>query len=132
MLTLLVPLVVVASLMVTAHESAHILLTRLLGGRWLGLEFRGLMVGVRLSVKSLTLTQVAWTLAAGPLAEALVVALAMWVWPRDWAWWLFMLSLQWVVNVIPWGLIPNDGTRLWKILRQGALADLVPQILPKR
>ncbi len=121
MTTMVIPLLALACAMVLAHETGHVVVTRLLGGRWLGVEFRGWMLGVRLSVKSLSLRQVAWTLVAGPLAEAMVVAAFALIWPAELNWWLLILGLQWMMNLIPWGLIPNDGTRLWRILRHHAL-----------
>ena len=80
---MLLPLLIVVVSMVLAHETGHVLITRFLGGRWLGIEFRGYMLGVRLSVKSLSLRQIAWTLIAGPLAEGIVVAIANLIWTAD-------------------------------------------------
>ncbi|NMP24443.1 M50 family metallopeptidase [Sulfobacillus harzensis] len=119
---MLIPLLVVAILMLAAHEAGHVVLTRFLGGRWLGIEFKGIMVGVRLSVKSLSLKQIAWTLAAGPLSETYIVVLACLWRPHDAHWFLLLLGLEWVLNLTPWGLFPNDGTRLWRLWRKHALS----------
>ncbi|MCY0900441.1 MAG: M50 family metallopeptidase [Firmicutes bacterium] len=112
-------LLAMACVLVLAHELGHVLLTHAMGGRWLGIEFRGFMLGVRLSVTSLSLRQVAWTLIAGPLAEALVTFIAALIWPEHLRWWLVLLSVQWTLNLIPWGLIPNDGTRLLRLWLYG-------------
>ena len=121
MLNTVFMLLVVACAMVAAHEAGHALLTRALGGRFLGIHVRGFLVGVRLSVKTLSTRQVAWTLAAGPFAEILVVLAAIVISPKNIHWWLLILALQWIGNLTPWGLIPNDGTRLWQLWRRGAI-----------
>nr|WP_172684567.1 M50 family metallopeptidase [Sulfobacillus thermotolerans] len=69
-------LLVVAVSMILAHEGAHVLVNRLLGGQFRRVVFRGLAVGVELIVTGLSPTAVAWTLIAGPLAEALVAGAA--------------------------------------------------------
>ncbi|MCY0878493.1 MAG: hypothetical protein OWU84_06105 [Firmicutes bacterium] len=114
-------LLAIACAMVLAHELGHVVITHALGGRWLGVEFKGLMLGVRLSVAPLSLRQIAWTLAAGPLAEACVAVGAAALWPEDLRWWLWMLSAQWLFNLFPWGLVPNDGTRLLRLWRHGSV-----------
>lgn len=119
---MIIPLLVVAVAMLVAHEAGHIILTRVLGGQWLGIEFKGLMLGVRLSVKSLSLKQIAWTLMAGPLFEAYVVGIAALWRPPEAHWFLLLLALQWLINLFPWGIIPNDGTRLWRLWRKHALS----------
>ncbi len=108
-------LLVVAVSMILAHEGAHVLVNRLLGGQFRRVVFRGLAVGVELIVTGLSPTAVAWTLIAGPLAEALVAGAAAILAPRANAWWLLLLAVQWGANVVPWGFFPNDGTRLWRL-----------------
>lgn len=107
----------VAFAFIIAHEAGHVVTTKLLGGHWLGVECRGFLVGVRLALDSLTPPKVAATLAAGSLAEALVAMTAMAIWPRFIVWWATLLLAEWAMNLIPWGFISNDGTRLWKLLR---------------
>ncbi|PSR23942.1 MAG: hypothetical protein C7B45_01265 [Sulfobacillus acidophilus] len=107
----------VACMMIAAHELGHVVVTRILGGRWLGVEHQGWMVGVRLSVRSLSNRQIAVTLLAGPSAEIFVVAMASIIAPQYFHWWVLLLLVQWIGNVIPWGIIPNDGTRLWQLWR---------------
>lgn len=108
-------LLAVAVAMVVAHEAGHVLLTLRFGGHWRSIEFRGYAVGVRLFIDGLSPAQLAWTLAAGPLAEGIVIAIAVALWPGKYPWWLLLLGLQWVMNIIPWGRFPNDGTRLWQL-----------------
>lgn len=114
------PLLLMACAMVIAHEAGHVLMACALGGRWLGVEFKGYMLGVKLSVKGLSVRQIACTLVAGPVAEALVAGTATLVWPKDLPLWFLVLILQWIINLIPWGLFPSDGTRLLQIWREGA------------
>ena len=114
----LAPLFIVAVSMVVIHESGHILITRLLGGRFHHVVFRGWAVGVQLTLDGLSQQSVAWTLLAGPLAEAIVVGVAVATDPRHVQWWAFLLLTQWIVNLVPWGVVPNDGTRLWQLWRQ--------------
>lgn len=119
---MIMPLLVVAVTMLVAHEAGHVILTRVLGGQWLGIEMKGLMLGVRLSVKSLSLKQIAWTLIAGPLSEAYVIGLASLWRPVEAHWFFLLLALEWLINLTPWGIFPNDGTRLWRIWRHQALS----------
>lgn len=118
-------MLLVACAMIAAHELGHVVSTRLLGGTFLGIQRKGFLVGVRLSVQFLSRKQIAVTLAAGPAAEVLVTALVSWLAPQYAALWVLLLALQWIGNVIPWGLIPNDGTRLWQLWRRGAIE--IPQ-----
>ena len=111
-------LLMVAVSMVVAHESGHILITRLLGGRFRGVVFRGWAIGVQLTVDGLSPQSVAWTLLAGPLAEALVFGAAVATDLRNAQWWALLLFTQWIVNLVPWGVVPNDGTRLWQLWQQ--------------
>jgi len=118
---MLLTIIGASALAVIAHEVGHIVITRVLGGRFLGVEFRGYAIGVRLSVTHLSQQQVAWTLIAGPLAETIVIALALYRWPSLYLWWVLILGLNWCMNVVPWGLFPNDGTRIWHIWRHGTI-----------
>ena len=124
MLGTLTLLFVVMAAMLLAHELGHVASTQLLGGRFLGVQTRGLMIGVRLSVSSLSTRQVALTLAAGPAAELPVAVAAVALFPHDYQWWILILALQWMGNVIPWGMIPNDGTRLWQMWKRGTAQTL--------
>lgn len=47
-------LIIVAVAMVVAHETGHVLMTRVLGGRFHGVVFRGAAIGVRLTVDGLS------------------------------------------------------------------------------
>lgn len=115
-------LVMVCGSMIVAHEAGHVIVTQCLGGKWLGIEFRGYAVGVRLSVHALSSQQLAWTCMAGPLAEAVIALGAVVVWPEQYRWWLLLLTLEWLINLVPWGRFPNDGTRAWRLWRTGVLA----------
>ncbi len=96
-------LLMVAVSMVVAHESGHILITRLLGGRFHRVVFRGWAIGVQLTVDGLSPQSVAWTLLAGPLAEALVFGAAVATDLQNAQWWALLLFTQWIVNLVPWG-----------------------------
>lgn len=117
MTELILRLVLVPGLMIAAHESGHVFMTRWLGGRFAGVVFRGVAVGVRLNMDGLTPGQIAWTLVAGPVAEALIVAVAGLLFPVLLPWWLAVLAADWGLNLVPWGFFPNDGTRLWRLWR---------------
>lgn len=121
MLNLIALMILVAAAMIVAHELGHVAATRMMGGRWLGVARQGFLVGVKLSVAPLSPRQVAATLAAGPTAELLVTMAASVLYPRESTLWLLILALQWIGNVIPWGIIPNDGTRLWQLYKRGAI-----------
>ena len=121
MLITIANIIIVALTMLLAHEVGHVGATRLLGGQWLGVTHKGVLVGVRLAVQTLSPRQVAITLAAGPLAEILIAIVATLMAPtQEWLWGL-LLGLQWIGNVVPWGIIPNDGTRLWQLWRHGSI-----------
>lgn len=124
MLSTIFLMLLVALAMLAAHEAGHVAVTRMLGGRWLGFARQGFLIGVRLSVEDLSLGQLALTLAAGPAAEMVVTAAAIVVMPQDGALWFLILALQWIGNVIPWHVIPNDGTRLWQLWRDGSIQSL--------
>lgn len=109
----------VACALFIAHESGHVMATRLLGGRWLGVAWHGPLVGVRLSLDGLSPRQVALTLMCGPLAETLCAAVALAIWPSRLPWWLMLLAVEWLANLAPWGFVSNDGTRLWRLWRTG-------------
>lgn len=121
MLHTIFAMLVVACAMLAAHEAGHVIATQWLGGRWLGVERKGFLIGVRLSIGSLSVPRIALTLAAGPIAEILVTTTAWIIRPQDYALWVLLLALQWIGNVIPWHVIPNDGTRLWQLWKQGAI-----------
>lgn len=109
-------LVMVAGSMILAHEGAHVLVNWLLGGQFQRVVFRGVAIGVELNVTGLSPASVAWTLIAGPLAEALVAGIVAILAPcADVRWILLLLAVQWGANVVPWSFFPNDGTRLWRL-----------------
>ncbi len=116
-------LVIVAGSMILAHEGAHVLVTRLLGGQFRRVMFRGVAVGVELTVTGLSPATVAWTLIAGPLAEALVAGIVVALAPWASTWWGLLLAVQWGANVVPWGFFPNGGTRLWRLWHARAAAS---------
>ncbi len=109
---------------VTLHELGHIVATPRLGGRFMGLVFRGLAVGVQLDVTGLTPRQQAATCLAGPLAAWTVpaalglAALAGWC-PAAWAAGATALvGADTLINMVPWWP-HNDGAR-WRALRRAA------------
>lgn len=106
--------------MILMHEAAHAGTTVLLGGRFEGITLhRGIAVGVRVCVDDLSVRQILATLVAAPVAEAIVIASAV-IWdPSQRGIWLFLLAVQWTGNGIPWPGVPNDGRRIWQLLRQG-------------
>lgn len=116
-------LIAVAVTMVVVHELAHVVTTVALGGRFEGVVVKHVVaVGVKIRVDALSARQVAWTLIAAPLAEVLVVVGAWAIQPRAWGLWLMLLGVQWVMNLTPWPWFPNDGRKLWLLMRYGRLA----------
>jgi hypothetical protein len=111
----------VAAVLIVLHEAGHMLATRALGGRILGLVWRGFAVGVWLDVAALSPAAVAWTLIAGPAAEALGAGALAACWPTARPAVLGIGALDLLLNAIPWGLVPNDGTRLWRWWRTGRI-----------
>ncbi len=109
--------------MVMGHEAAHAVVTRAVGGQVEGLTWRWFgAVGVRLRVDGLSRVQVVWTLLAAPVAEALVVG-ALWILQPGLAEiWLALLVAQWGMNWVPWPGVPNDGRKLWRLMRFGRAA----------
>lgn len=122
MLHIVFIMLIVACAMLVAHELGHVVVTRMLGGQWLGVERQGFLIGVQLSVDRLSTSQVALTLAAGPAAEILIVLICSLVAPQYYALWVLILAFQWIGNVIPWHVIPNDGTRLWQLWQHGIIS----------
>lgn len=110
--------------MVIAHEAAHVLTTLACGGRFEGVVVKHVIaVGVRIRVDGLSARQVAWTLWAAPLAEGVVLLVALAGWPSLWAWWALLAGAQWGLNLIPWPWFPNDGRKLWLLAHQGRISD---------
>ena len=109
--------------MVMGHEAAHAVVTRAVGGQVEGLTWRWFgAVGVRLRVDGLSRVHVVWTLLAAPVAEALVVG-ALWILQPGLAEiWLALLVAQWGMNWVPWPGVPNDGRKLWRLMRFGRAA----------
>ena len=109
--------------MAMGHEAAHAVVTRALGGQVEGLTWRWFgAVGVRVRVDGLSRVQVVWTLLAAPVAEALVVG-ALWILQPGLAEiWLALLVAQWGMNWVPWPGVPNDGRKLWRLMRFGRAA----------
>ncbi|PSR23290.1 MAG: hypothetical protein C7B47_15960 [Sulfobacillus thermosulfidooxidans] len=116
-------LVGVAAGLILLHEGGHMLATRALGGRVLGLVWRGVAVGVRLDVAALSPAAVAWTLIAGPGAAALGAGVLAAAWPPARAAVLLIGGCDFLLNLLPWGVVPNDGTRLWRWWRTGRIAS---------
>ena len=108
----------VACCMIVGHELAHVATTVLVGGRFDGVVFRHVWaVGVRIRIDHLTPTQVFWTLAAAPLAELGILGSATLFDPTLSSLFLVMGLAQWGLNLVPWPGLPNDGHRMWAILR---------------
>ncbi len=116
-------LVSVVLAMIVCHEAAHVLITVACGGRFEGVVLQHVLaVGVRIRVDDLSARQIALTLIAGPVAEALVLGVAWQIHPMAWPLWLLLLGTQWMLNLIPWPWFPNDGRKLWRLMRQGRSA----------
>lgn len=110
----------VAIVLVIAHEAAHVFTTMACGGQFEGVVVKHVVaVGVRIRVDGLSARQVAWTLWAAPVAESVVLLLALAVWPSLWLWWVVLGSAQWTLNLIPWPWFSNDGRKLWVLAHQG-------------
>ncbi len=119
MVHLLMILLSVAVAMIVLHEAGHAVVAVLLGADFEGVRMRGLTAAVKLRVDRLTAGQVALTLMAGPVAEAVIVLAASVIWPPYHLLFLLILGLQWAANVTPWPWFPTDGRRLWLLYRDG-------------
>lgn len=116
-------LFVVAIAMIILHEAAHVLTTLAFGGRFEGVTVRHVIaVGVKIRVDALSTRQIAATLIAAPVAEALVISAAILVRPEAWSLWLLLLGVQWAMNLVPWPWFPNDGRKLWLLTQHGRAA----------
>lgn len=117
---MLTMLIAVATALVVAHELAHVMATVAFGGRFEGIVVKHVLaVGVKIRVDGLSARQVAGTLLAAPVAEGFVVAAAGLIQPQAWGLWLLLLGVQWVMNWVPWPWFPNDGRKLWLLVREG-------------
>lgn len=105
------------------HELAHILVTRLYGGGFLGLvgDWRHGRIGVALEVSPLTPSQFRQTLLAAPVAEALWLGLVCHGMPALWVWWRWILPVHWGLNAWPFG--STDGARWWRSWRSVPLVS---------
>lgn len=121
MLSLILAVVVA---LIVAHESAHVVTTLAFGGRFDGVVWRHVLaVGVKIRVDALSSRQIAGTLLAAPLAEALVVSVAILLRPQAWGLWLLLLVLQWAMNLVPWPWFPTDGRKLLTLLHGYRIAS---------
>ena len=94
------------------HEIGHIAAAYIYGGQWLGFQGTFWGIGVRLDLSS-SPPPARWrTLVAGPLAEWLAIVTAGSLWSSDWRVWICLGLTNALLNVVPWGVIPNDGTQL--------------------
>ena len=107
----------VGVMLVLSHELGHILATLGCGGRFRGLVFRGLAVGVALDVTRLSLAQRLFTAWAGVIAETSLLAVlglgahvGWWPWMIPF-WALLLVAANALLNLGPWWS-HNDGARL--------------------
>ena len=116
--------IAVFGILIVGHESAHVIMTRLLGGQVEGwIRPSWFTVGIRIRVDDLSVRQIVWTIVAAPITEAGIIALAIGLQPILWRWWLGMLAGHWLLNFIPWPGIPNDGHTLWWLGHYGHLPE---------
>lgn len=111
--------IVVAGLLLLAHETAHAAAAWVLGGRVRGVAARRWAIGLAIDVGGIAATHRHWTLWAGPGVEAITMAVALiavrlgYLGPR-WALPVAVVgALDLGLNLVPWWR-HNDGARLWR------------------
>ncbi len=119
----MITVLLVAGVLILGHELAHIAATVWCGGRFQGLAFKGVAVGVRLDVTRLSTRQRIVTGWAGMATEAgLAVLIAtgalLGLWPLTLALWAVGLAtFDGLLNLGPWWA-HNDGARIRAWQRQ--------------
>ena len=122
----MIPVLMVAGVLILGHELAHIVTTVLCGGRFQGLVFKGLAVGVQLDVTPLNVRQRIGTGWAGITTEVALAGLLAGgalggLWPLTVALWAVGLAaFDGVLNLGPWWT-HNDGARIRAWNRELAL-----------
>lgn len=117
-------LIAVAVALVVAHELAHVVTTLALGGRFEGVVVKHVLaVGVKIRVDGLSARQIMLTLLAAPVAELGVTITASVLAPSARSLWLLLIMVQWGANWVPWWGFPNDGWRLWQLVRDGVSVE---------
>lgn len=119
---------IVAAILLSAHELGHIVTTVGLGGRFRGLVFRGIAVGVSLDLTGLSVRRRLGTVWAGIGAELLVaglvsaLALIRVLDMRLMAWTLIIVAVDATLNLGPWWA-ESDGAliRRWAGRERNAL-----------
>ena len=124
----MIAVLLVAGVLILGHELAHIVATVAYGGRFQGLAFKGLAVGVRLDVTGLSVRQRIGTGWAGMVAEVVLASLItggalLGLWPLTLALWAVGLAtFDGLLNFGPWWA-HNDGARIraWRRELAGAV-----------
>ena len=98
----------IATVLIMAHEAGHIVCLWVSGGRVLGLVFDGWRVGVRTDVAGLSLSRRGWSALSGLMAEGMTVVIGIAVDPGRWPAWLVIWAADLLINGVPW-LPTNDG-----------------------
>ncbi len=120
MLTVLI----LVAVLLASHELGHIVTTVGLGGRFRGLVFRGLAIGVSLDLTGLSIRRRLQTVWAGTLSEILVagalsgLSLAGIVNMRLMAWALVIVAADATLNLGPWWS-KSDGALIRSFWGQG-------------
>ena len=113
----MITVLLVAAVLIVGHELAHIVTTVLCGGRFQGLVFKGLAVGVKLDVTPLSVRQRIGTAWAGVATEVTLACLLAGgalggLWPTTIALWAVALAaFDMLLNLGPWWA-HNDGARI--------------------
>ncbi len=107
--------------LILVHELGHIVMAQCVGlTRPPRLKMRGLLaIGVAIDTTHFTPKAIAYTLIAGSWAEWVLIP-AIFLEGLRYAPLLgVLIAAHWLLNWIPWGIFPNDGTRLWRLWRRG-------------
>ncbi|PSR27240.1 MAG: hypothetical protein C7B46_19540 [Sulfobacillus benefaciens] len=103
--------------LVLVHELGHIIMAQCVGVKTPPkIKIRGIVaIGVAIDTSKLSRRAIAYTLIAGSWAEWILIP-AIFIEGSHYAPLLVILiAAHWAFNWIPWGILPNDGTRLWRL-----------------